>query len=85
MPTAPACGVLVAIVCWLPACKNTATGVICDGPPSTLTANPDGEVLRVTLTLFTTKFAVTLSAALIVTLVEALLGFATGPLQLENT
>jgi hypothetical protein len=34
--------------------------------------------------LFTTKFAVMLSGPLMVTLVDALLALATGPVQFEN-
>jgi hypothetical protein len=39
----------------------------------------EGATLRAEI-----KLAVTLSAAFIVTVVEALLGFATGPVQLEK-
>ena len=55
---------LVAIVCWLPTCKGTVRGAACGVPPFTLTNNPCGEVSRVTATLFTTKFAVTVAGAL---------------------
>ena len=79
VPAVGDCGEDVAMVCWLPTCQVTGTGEACGVPPSTLTANPDGEVLMVTATLFTTKFAVTVSGPLMVTVVEALVGLATGP------
>jgi len=84
VPAVGVCGEVVAMVCGLPTCQVTATGAACGVPPSTLTANPDGEVLMVTPTLFTTKFAVTLSGPLIVTFVEALPALATGPVQFAN-
>jgi hypothetical protein len=75
---------VVAMVCGVPTCQVTGTGAACGVPPSTLTANPAGVVLMVTPTLFTAKFAVTLSGPLMVTLVEALLALATGPVQFAN-
>src|SRR5271170_3398961 len=85
VPAVGVCGEVVAMVCWLPTCQETATGAACGGPASTLTANPAGVVLMVTPTLFTTKIAVTLAGPVMVTLVEELLALATGPVQLEKT
>ena len=47
-------------------------------------ANPGGDVCTVTPTS-AVKFAVTLTGADIVTVVAALLAFATGPVQFANT
>src|SRR5580692_4002709 len=85
VPAVGVCGEMVAMVCGLPTCQVTATGAACGAAPSTLTPNPDGEVLMVTPTVFTTKFAVTLAGPLMVMLVEALPALATGlPVQFAN-
>jgi hypothetical protein len=84
VPAVGDCGEDVAMVCWLPTCQVTGTGEACGVPPSTLTANPDGEVLMMTPTLFATKFAVTISGPVMVTLVDALPALATGPVQFAN-
>jgi hypothetical protein len=84
VPVVGVCGEVVAIVCWLPTCQLTLTGAADAVPPSTLTSKPVGEVLMMMLALLAAKLAVTDSGALMVTVVDALVLLATGPVQLEK-
>jgi len=83
VPAERLCGEVVAMVCWLPTCQVTATGAGCGAPLSTLTASPDGEVTIVTLTLFTTKFAVSFTGPDMVT-IRGLVELLVVPVQLEK-
>ena len=73
------CGDVVEIVCELPG-TQLMTCVVVKVVPSTVKLCPDGEVCTVTLTL-AAKLAVMLTGPLMVTVVDALVALATGPVQ----
>ena len=76
-------GVVVAIVCWVPIVQLTCTGAAFGVALSTLTNRPCGEVLIVTMTWFSTKFAVTETGLFIVS-ISGLLVLDVVPVQVEN-
>ena len=79
VPAAPACVVATAIVC-VPGVRLSVCGAVCAAPPSTLNCNPGGLVWIV-MVVNGEKLAFTVSGALMVTVVEGSLAFATVPLQ----
>ena len=82
VPVVPGCVVATEIVC-VPVVRFNVCGAVCGAPPSTLNCLPVGIVCMVTPP-GSAKFAITACGALIVTVVEELLGLATPPLQLVN-
>ena len=82
VPAVPACVVTTASV-WVPGARLKVCGAVCTAPPSTVNCSPAGLV-RIVIPVCGTKLAVTVLAALMVTVVAVLLDAATGPLQLLN-
>src|ERR1700722_20159561 len=79
VPAPPAWGDPTAIVC-VPCERVSVCGAISPAPPSTVNCDPGGLVWMV-MCVSGRKFATTVSGAFMVTVVEALLAFATGPDQ----
>ena len=87
VPPVPACGVANETIQDEPEVHGCVEGVVPPVPqpvPVTVKESPVGEEVIVTPAVVAAKFAVTDCGALIVTVVEALLAEATGPVQLEN-
>src|SRR5579872_1956125 len=82
VPGVPCCWVATAMVCG-PGERFRVWGAVCGVPPSTVNWSPLGLVCMVVPEV-AEKFAVTVSGADIVTVVEALDVLATGPFQLVN-
>ena len=67
-----------------PGVRFKVCGAVCGAPPSTVNCKPVGTVWMV-MPVSGEKLATTVSAALMVTVVEALEALATGPVQLLKT